>query len=203
MRSGENQENQKGKKEMGEKIEYKMHPYPDNLLLFAGLEDCLPLTAEREKGLEYVLSKMPPRRAEAVRLFFRENKTQVEAGKVLGVSGSRVGYLLHEAARILRRQENRECIFKGYSSYMAMLQEKENEAENWKEYLKTHPEAIRIQDAGFTRAAERAFLSAGLQTVGDVVHLIGQENYYRCFWSYGPAADQKVRKRLAELGIML
>lgn len=188
---------------MGEKAAYKMHPYPENFLLFAGLEDCLPLTEEREKGLEYVLSKMPPRRAEAVHLFFRENMTQVEVGRVLGVSGSRAGYLLREAARILRRQENRECIFKGYSSYMAILQEREKEAANWKEYLNTHPEEIRIQDAGFTRAAERAFLDAGLQTVGDVVHLIGQENYYRCFWNYGSAADQKVRKRLAALGIML
>lgn len=188
---------------MSEKTEYKMYPYPENFIRYAGLKDCLPLTEERKKGLEYVLSKMPPRRAEAIRLYFQENMTQVQVGRLLSVNGSRVGYLLHESARILRRQENRECICKGYSAYMAKLQEKETEAAQQKEYIMNHPEAIRIKDAGFTGAAERAFTDAGLRTVGEVAQLIEQENYYRCFRSYGPAADQKVRKRLEELGVKL
>lgn len=179
------------------------YPYPDNFIRYAGLQDCLPLTEERKKSLEYVLSKIPARRAEAIRLYFQENMTQVQVGRLLGVNGSRAGYLLREAARILRRQENRECINLGYSAYMAKLQKKEAEAAQQKAFLINHPEAIRIRDAGFIGTAERAFLDAGLRTVGEVVQLIEQENYYRCFRSYGPAADRKVRKRLAELGLKL
>lgn len=188
---------------MEETKEYKKYPYPENLLVYAKLEDCLPLTEERKKGLKYVLSKMPPRRAEAIRLYFQENMTQVQIGKAFGVSRNRAGYLLREAARILRRQENRECIDMGYAAYMAKLQEKETEAAKQKSFLINHPEAIRIRDAGFAGAAERAFTDAGLRTVGEVVQLIEQENYYRCFRSYGPAADRKVRKRLEELGVKL
>lgn len=183
--------------------EYKKYPYPENLLVYAKLEDCLPLTEERRKSLECVLSKMPPRRAEAIQLYFQENMTQVQIGKAFGVSGNRVGYLLHESARILRRQENKECINLGYSAYMAKLQKKEAEAAQQKAFLINHPEAIRIRDAGFIGTAERAFLDAGLRTVSEVVQLIEQENYYRGFRSYGPAADRKVRKRLEELGVKL
>lgn len=183
--------------------EYKKYPFPENLLVYARLQHCLPLTEDRKKALEYVLSQMQPRREQVVRLYFSENMTQVQIGKTFGVSGNRAGYLLREAARILRRKENRECIDMGYSAYMAKLQEKETEAVKQKAFLINHPEALLIRDAGFAGAAERAFTDAGLRTVGEVVQLIEQENYYRCFRSYGPAADRKVRKRLEELGVKL
>lgn len=183
--------------------EYKKYPFPENLLVYARLQHCLPLTEDRKKALEYVLSQMPPKREQVVRLYFSENMTQVQIGKTFGVSGNRAGYLLREAARILRRQENRDCIELGYAAYLAKLQEKEIEAAKHRAYLINHPEAIRIRDAEFIGTAERAFLDAGLRTVGEVAQLIVQQNYYRCFQGYGPAADRKVRKRLEELGVKL
>lgn len=183
--------------------EYKKYPFPENLLVYARLEEYLPLTEERKKALDYVLSKMPPRREEIVRLYFAENMTQEKIGTQFGIKGSRVGYLLHEAARILRRKENRDCIDQGYSSYMALLRERETEDVKQKEYLVSHPEAIRIKDAGFTGAAERAFLAEGLKTVEEVIELLQKENYYRTFRSFGPATDRRVRERIAELGIKI
>ena len=184
-----------------ETVQYKKYAYPENVLVYARLEDCLPLTEEKRKALEYVLSKMPPRREDVVRLYFQENMTQTQIGKAFGVSGNRVGYLLHEAARILRQQENRECINLGYSAYMEKLQEKEIEDGKRKEYIRNHPEAIRIRDAGFTAAAERAFINTGLRTVGEVAQLLQQENYFFRFRSYGSATDRKVKERLRELGV--
>ena len=180
---------------------FQSRPYPDNLLVYAHLDDCLPLTDEQETGLEFVLSKMPSKYRKVVKLYFEEHMTEAQVGSVLGVSGSRIGYLIRQAARFLRKEENREWIEEGYTVYRKFLCKKQQKEQERQVYMKSNPKEIRIQEAGFVGRAERAFIGAGLKTVGDVVELIQQNDYFRRLKSYGPATDLRVRERLKELGV--
>lgn len=181
---------------------YKLYPYPENLLVYAHLDELLPLSEDQKKGLEYVISRMSQKRSKVLKLYFENHMTQAEVGKMLGVKGSRAGFIIREATSILRREENRRCIRDGYSIYMLSLHEKREKLEQRKEYFKVHPEELRICGAGFIKTAERAFIkNAGLQNVSDVVEILQNNNYYKKFQGYGPVTDQRVRKRLEELGV--
>lgn len=187
---------------MGKNNLYKSYPYPENLLIYAHLGELLPLSEDQKKGLEYVISRMPQRCAKVLEMYFLNHMTQVEVGKILGVKGSRAGFIIREAASILRREENKMCIRDGYSIYMLSLHEKREKLLQRHEYLKIHPEELRINEAGFVKTAERNFVEiAGLKTVSDVVELLQNKNYFREFKGYGPVTDQRVRKRLEELGV--
>ena len=127
--------------------------------------------------------------------------TETQVGKILGVSGSRTGFLIRQAARFLRKEENRRWIEEGYTVYGEILLRKQKKEAERKEYMRDNPEKIKIKEAGFVGRAERAFIGAGLKTVGDVVELIQQNDYFRNLKSYGPATDLHVRERLKELGV--
>ena len=187
---------------MGNKNLYKSYPYPDNLLVYAHLDELLPLSEDQKKGLEYVISRMSQKRAKVLKLYFENNMTQEEVGKMFGVRVSRAGFIIRDATSLLRREENRSCIRDGYSTYMLSLHERKEKIEQRQEYLKNHPEELSIYEAGFVKTAERAFIEkAGLQNVSDVVELLQNKNYYKEFQGYGPVTDQRVRKRLEELGV--
>ena len=97
-------------------------PYPENLLmkLLEGIVESIDVTADRQAGLDYALSKLTEVEQEVLRFRFQERLTYAEIGKVRGKSDHSACGTENNAMRKLRQTSLRGYIVFGKEGFETM-----------------------------------------------------------------------------------
>jgi len=77
-------------------------------------------SAQKQRSLLHALTKLPANQREVIRLKFQEELSYREISRIMGLSESNVGYLIHTAIKTMREETKKEEIESGQRSKQPM-----------------------------------------------------------------------------------
>jgi hypothetical protein len=114
----------------------KKETYPINLLNDLNLDILSHDIKDVQKGLEYCIDNhLADKTKSVIYMRYKDGMTLKSIGEVLGVSGSRIGDIVHIGCRALRHPKSRNYIIYGYDRNEEILAAKRAEKE---EFLKAN-----------------------------------------------------------------
>jgi len=141
-------------------------PFPYNLIKEIG-GVTLPINDDQVAGLRHALTTLKDKEQEALRLRYEDGATWAEAGKQLGISGTRAQQL---AARGIRKLQhpNRSVFFRnGLEATRAFRKSLSND-----DFLTEALRKLPITEIGMTPRVTNALVRHGLDTVGQVYDML-------------------------------
>ncbi len=174
-----------------------MLPFPDNLITEIG-GVALPLNDDQINGLRNAVTTLKEREQEILKLRFEDGLTWVEAGRQIGISGTRVQQLTAHAIRKLQHP-NRSIFFRiGLEA-----------TRSFRESFMTRPvseelRALSIKELGMSSRVTNALIRANLTTVGEVYDMLmtRTEKLMRIH-NFSANATFELFKTLREYGIQI
>lgn len=127
--------------------------YPYNLIEAVCDEEVEYTTSDLLGSVEYVLFKLTDRERDITHLYFREDKTFEEIGKIYGVTRERVRQIQAKALRKLRHQSRRKYIELGVNGVIEKI--KEDYAVKVAELTEKMLYLTQITDANMNKVIEK------------------------------------------------
>ena len=167
------------------KLRPQQLPWPENLITEIGLEAVFgtkiytALNEDQLAGLEYALDQLKEKEKTAVILRYKEHKTFKETGDHFSVTPERMRQIIQKCIRKLR---NPVRLVYYRDGYQGVIRKREEEKRRIREAAEKNGlmetlNGIDIREAEFSVRTFNCLLSAGLNTLGQVVERMKEDPF--------------------------